>query len=67
MNVKQKIAIITPPILVAFMYPIFHLLAGVMNDRIAWYLWIFLLKRIELTDLYFFYIIVCDNSLRRGS
>jgi len=38
MNGKQKIAIITPPILVAFMYPIFHSLAGVMNDRIAWYL-----------------------------
>lgn len=38
MNCKQKIAIITPPILVAVMYPIFHLLAGVMNDRVAWYL-----------------------------
>ena len=35
MNVKQKIAIITPPILVAVMYPIFYSLAGVMNDRIA--------------------------------
>lgn len=38
MNLKQKSAIITPPILIAFMYPIFHSLAGVMNDRIAWYL-----------------------------
>jgi len=38
MNLKQKIAIIAPPVLVAVMYPIFHLLAGVMNDRVAWYL-----------------------------
>jgi len=38
MNKKQKIAIVTPPILIAFMYPIFHLLAGAFVDRIAWYL-----------------------------
>ena len=38
MNLKQKIAIVTPPVLVAFMYPIFHSLAAVMNDRVAWYL-----------------------------
>jgi len=36
---KQKVAIAIPPILIAFMYPIFHLLAGALtNDRIAWYL-----------------------------
>ncbi|MDH5377918.1 MAG: CPBP family intramembrane metalloprotease [Gammaproteobacteria bacterium] len=38
MNLKQKIAIATPPVLIAVMYPIFHSLAGVMNDRLAWYL-----------------------------
>ena len=38
MNKKQLIAILMPPILIAFMYPIFHTLAAVMNDRIAWYL-----------------------------
>jgi membrane protease YdiL (CAAX protease family) len=38
MNPKQKIAIIVPPILVTVMYPVFQSLAGVMNDRIAWYL-----------------------------
>ena len=38
MNAKQKIAIIAPLVLVVVMYPIFHLLAGVMNDRVAWYL-----------------------------
>ena len=39
MNNKQKIAIVTPPILIAIMYPIFQLLAGVfVADRIAWYL-----------------------------
>ncbi|NIO84616.1 MAG: CPBP family intramembrane metalloprotease [Candidatus Aminicenantes bacterium] len=36
MNPKQKIAIIAPLVLVAVMYPIFHALAGVMNDRVAW-------------------------------
>jgi membrane protease YdiL (CAAX protease family) len=36
---KQIIAIIAPPILIAFMYPIFHLLAGALVvDRVAWYL-----------------------------
>ena len=36
---KRIIAIITPPILIIFMYPIFHLLAGALfNYRIAWYL-----------------------------
>ena len=35
---KRIIAIITPPILIAFMYPIFHLLAAAFVDRIAWYL-----------------------------
>jgi membrane protease YdiL (CAAX protease family) len=38
MNRKQKIAIIAPLVLVAVMYPVFHSLAGVMNDRLAWYL-----------------------------
>lgn len=38
MNLKQKIAVIAPLVLVAVMYPIFHLLAGVMNYRVAWYL-----------------------------
>jgi membrane protease YdiL (CAAX protease family) len=38
MNPKQKIAIITPPILVGVMYPIFHSLAAVMNNRVAWFL-----------------------------
>jgi hypothetical protein len=37
MNLKQKIVIIAPPVLAAVMYPIFHSLAGVMNDRVAWY------------------------------
>jgi membrane protease YdiL (CAAX protease family) len=36
---KRVIAILTPPILIAFMYPIFQFLAGALeNDRIAWYL-----------------------------
>jgi membrane protease YdiL (CAAX protease family) len=36
---KRIIAIIAPPILIAFMYPIFQFLAGTLgNDRIAWYL-----------------------------
>jgi len=35
---KRIIAIIAPPVLIAFMYPIFHSLAVVMNDWIAWYL-----------------------------
>jgi len=38
MNPKQKLAIVTPLVLVAVMYPIFHALAGVMNDRVAWFL-----------------------------
>ena len=39
MNKKQIIVIITPPILIAVMYPIFYLLVGALNaDRIAWYL-----------------------------
>lgn len=38
MNTKQRIAIIAPLVLVAVMYPIFHALAAVMNDRVAWYL-----------------------------
>jgi membrane protease YdiL (CAAX protease family) len=37
-NTKQKVAIVTPPILVAVMYPVFLLLAGSLSDRIAWYL-----------------------------
>ena len=36
MNFKQNIAIVLPPILIAFMYPIFHTLAGILNDRLAW-------------------------------
>lgn len=36
---KQIIAFIIPPLLIAFMYPIFNTLAGTLvNDRIAWYL-----------------------------
>ena len=36
---KRMIAVITPPILLAIMYPIFHFLAGSLeNGRIAWYL-----------------------------
>ncbi len=36
---KRIIAIISPPILLACMYPIFQFLAGALaNDRIAWYL-----------------------------
>ncbi len=38
MSLKQKIAIIAPPVFVAVMYPIFHSLAAVMNDRVAWFL-----------------------------
>jgi len=39
MNKKQIIAVIIPFLLIAFMYPIFNLLAGTLsNDRIAWYL-----------------------------
>ena len=38
MNGKQKIVIIAPLVLVAVMYPIFHALAGVMKERVAWFL-----------------------------
>ena len=38
LNARQWIAIVTPPILIAVMYPIFHALSGVLSDRIAWYL-----------------------------
>ena len=38
MNREQRIAIAVPPILIGFMYPIFHLLAGAFPDRIAWYI-----------------------------
>jgi membrane protease YdiL (CAAX protease family) len=39
MNTKQIIAIVTPPIFIAFMYPIFQSLVGILaNDRIAWYI-----------------------------
>ena len=39
MNKKHIIAIVTPPILIAIMYPIFHLLVEVLVfDRIAWYI-----------------------------
>jgi membrane protease YdiL (CAAX protease family) len=39
MNKKQFIVFIIPPMLTAFMYPIFNSLAGALaNDRIAWYL-----------------------------
>ena len=34
---KQVIAIVIPPVLIAFMYPIFHSLTGILSDRIAWY------------------------------
>lgn len=37
MNNRQRIAIAMPPILIAFMYPVFQLLAEVVVDRIAWY------------------------------
>ena len=39
MSKKQIIAIIIPPLLIAFMYPIFNSLADILsNDQIAWYL-----------------------------
>jgi len=38
MSRRQWIAIVVPPVLVGVMYPIFHALAGVFSDRIAWYL-----------------------------
>jgi hypothetical protein len=38
MNKKQIIAFIAPVLLLAMMFPIFRVLAGVMNDRIAWYI-----------------------------
>ena len=39
MNKKQIIAFVIPPVLIAFMYPIFYSLAEALtNDRIAWYL-----------------------------
>ncbi len=39
MNKKQLVTFIIPPVLIAFMYPIFNSLAGTLaNDRIAWYL-----------------------------
>jgi len=39
MNKKKIIAIIIPPLLIAFMYPIFNSLADILsNDQIAWYL-----------------------------
>jgi len=39
MSKKQIITIFIPLILIAIMYPIFHSLAGALdNDRIAWYL-----------------------------
>ena len=38
-DTKRLIAVITPPILLAIMYPIFQFLAGSLeNSRIAWYL-----------------------------
>jgi len=37
-NIKQKICIITPPILIALMYFVFQWLPGVFSDRIAWFL-----------------------------
>jgi len=37
-NHKQKIAVVAPPILIGMMYPIFHLLSGVFEERIGWYL-----------------------------
>ena len=37
MDKKRIIAFVIPPVLIAFMYPIFNSLAGVLdNDRIAW-------------------------------
>ena len=39
MHKKQIIVLVIPPVLTAFMYPIFSSLAGALvNDRIAWYL-----------------------------
>ena len=39
MNKKQIVAFIIPPVLIAFMYPIFNSLAvALTNDRISWYL-----------------------------
>ena len=33
MSSKQRIFIIVPPVLIAVMYPIFHLLAGLFTDK----------------------------------
>ncbi len=38
MNRKQQIVIVTPPVLVAFMYPIFHLLSQTLGETTGWYL-----------------------------
>jgi membrane protease YdiL (CAAX protease family) len=38
MNNKQKIAIISPLILIAIMYPAFQLLARALGERLGWYL-----------------------------
>jgi membrane protease YdiL (CAAX protease family) len=37
LNHRQKIALVAPPILMGMMYPIFHLLSGLFEERIGWY------------------------------
>lgn len=38
MNNKQRIAVVAPIVLVAFMYPVFQLLARALGERLGWYL-----------------------------
>ena len=38
MNSKQKIAVISPLILIGVMYPVFQLLSGAWGETIGWYL-----------------------------
>jgi len=38
MNGKQKIALISPLILIGVMYPVFQLLSGALGETIGWYL-----------------------------
>ena len=38
MSGKQKIALISPLILIGVMYPVFQLLSGALGETIGWYL-----------------------------
>ena len=37
-NNKQRIVIISPVLIIASMYPVFHLLAGALGETLGWYL-----------------------------